>query len=132
MPSLVKLVRGKRYQFASTLVEHGEVVEVDARTRNRLVRSGYFVDVRDHERPAFVAIQEDDAPAQVQGGTDINNFDDPAITGAKPEPEVATGPIGARGDGKVHQRSGSEIAEARAAEAQQTADPTAENTEAQV
>lgn len=128
---LVKLVKGKRYQFANTLVERGEVVEVDKRTRNRLVRSRYFVDVEDHERPAFVPMDEDDAPASVQGGTSLDELDDPSITGAKPD--APSGPVGGRGSGKVHSRQGSDIANATAeAQGKQTTDPEAEKTEAAV
>lgn len=129
---LVKLIKGARYQFANTLVQRGEVVEVDSRTRNRLVRSRYFQDVEDHERPAFVAMDEDDAPTEVVGGTNINELNDPAITGALTEDNP--GPVGSRGKGKVHARGGSAIADAKAAETvtKQDQSPDAEKTEAAV
>lgn len=114
---LVKLTRGARYQFDNILVQKGEVIEVDARTRNRLVRSGHFIDVQDHERPAFIAMAEDDGPTHVQGGVSLDDIDDPGLLGAKPEAEVATGPQGARGKGEVHRRSNSEKLNERAAAA---------------
>ncbi len=123
---LVKLIRGARYQFDTVLVEKNEVVDVDARTRNRLVKSGYFCDVADHERPAFEAMPEDDGPAVVQGGTDISEFDSPELTGAQPD----GGPQGAKGVGTVHRRSGSEIAAQRAADTK-AQEPAPDATQAQ-
>ena len=118
---LIRLTKGARYQFDNVLVQKGEVIEVDNRTRNRLVRSGHFIDCADHERPAFVEFDEDeDRPMKVQGGVNLDDIDDPAITGATP----GGGPKGS------NRRSGSEIANQRAAEAKVSATkPVAVQTE---
>lgn len=133
---LVKLIRGKRYQFSNIVVQNGEVIEVDARTRNRLVKSKHFIDVRDLEQEAFVPIPEDagtqpmvdsDAPRVagapivpqpapvISGGTPLDQSNNPAYFGAEPAQTV---------DGKtVHTRSGSDIVNQRAEEAKQTQVP---------
>lgn len=121
---LVKLTKGHRYQFENVLVENGEVIDVDNRTRNRLVRSGHFIDVAEEDRPAFVAMPEDDqdyeddgktrAPSKVTGGRSLDDLDDPAITGSKEKPSPKPKPQGARGRTKVHSRSGSDKVNARA------------------
>ncbi len=108
---LVKMVLGARYQFDNVLVKKGEVIEVDNRTRNRLVKGKHFIDVSEHERPAFVALPEDEqAPLPTRGGVSLDDIDD-----GDPDPD--TGPKGGKGTGKVHRRSGSDIAEERAATA---------------
>jgi hypothetical protein len=123
---LIKLIRGARYSFSDTLVQKGEVIEVNARTRNRLVRGGYFEDAASHERPSFIPMSEEDDDADtVRGGQDINENVDPSIFGAQPD-EPTTGPHGGRGKGQVHRRGGSETVNDRAAEAKGKQDSSEE------
>lgn len=120
---LIKLVRGKRYQFSNVIVQQGEVIEVDARTRNRLVKSKHFVDVMDIEVQAFTPLPEDAATAApvpvavapekndglLSGGTPLGANADPAIFGA-PDQSPNAGKT-------IHSRSGSDLVNQRAAEA---------------
>lgn len=107
---LVKLVKGARYQFANVLVHRGEVIEVDNKTRNHLVKSTHFRDVTEPE-PEFIPLPEDDDDGDeveaVKGGTSLDQIDSPSLTGAK------------RSDlgGKPRSRGrGSDIANQRAAQ----------------
>ncbi len=115
---LIKLIRGARYSFSDTLVQKGEVIEVNARTRNRLVRGGFFEDAASHERPSFIPMSEEDdgADGVVLGGQPLAEGEDPHVFGAKPD-EPSPGPQGGRGKGQVHRRGGSEAVNDRAAEA---------------
>lgn len=108
----VRLTQGARYQFENVLVLKGETIEVDNRTRNRLVKSGHFIDVAE-ERPAFQAMPEGDETFDAVGGQNLDDLDDPSLTGAKAEPEE-TGKRGGKGKGKVNQRGGSALANKRA------------------
>jgi hypothetical protein len=83
---LVKLVKGARYQFDDVLVQRNEVIDVDARTRNRLVRSGHFIDAASLDEPAFIAMDEEGGEETTgvrAGGTKLSELDNPAITGAR-------------------------------------------------
>ncbi len=122
---LIKLVRGKRYQFLNIIVQNGEVIDVDANTRNRLVKSKHFVDVRDIDISDFVPVPEEPVPAPVDGsdpatatamqhatpvisgGALIDGNSDPATFGAAPAADGKT----------IHTRSGSDIVNQRAEEA---------------
>ena len=132
---LVKMILGARYQFDNTLVKNGEVIEVDNRTRNRLVKGGHFKDVAEHERPAFVPLPEDDDPAPARGGQSLDDIDDPSQTGANADKLAEApddGPRGARGTGQTHMRGNDEALNDRATEGRQREDADAERAEAEV
>jgi len=133
---LVKMILGSRYQFDNVLVRKGEVIEVDARTRNRLVKGRHFEDVAEHERPAFTPMAEDpEEPSHVRGGVSLDDIDTAAQTGANAErlaeaPE--DGPQGGRGKGTAHRRDNDAALNERATAGHQNPAPEAEEVEAEV